>query len=318
MKKNLLMAITAVMVMSSCSKNEMVDTTVSANTPIGFSSYMGTTTKGVSLDPASFLEFEVSAYHTTEAITATGAKTEYINADKVTKNGNTWASTDTHYWPTTGNLSFYAYAPLTYVTYVKATGATMPGITYTSPVAVAEQKDVVVAKAEDKKSATDGSAPVAMTFGHALTKVNFSATGAEAGFTYNVTSLKVANVKNVGTYTFLTNPAWETTEDAAVEYGYFTGKKDVLTTGTKLQDNDDASLMLIPQNASAITVTVAYTVSKDGVEISNTPAAVTTLAGTWEIGKNIRYNLTLPVNGKKITFTASVENWADETPGTVK
>ena len=312
------MAITAVMVMSSCSKNEMVDTTVSANTPIGFSSYMGTTTKGVSLDPASFLEFEVSAYHTTEAITATGAKTEYINADKVTKNGNTWASTDTHYWPTTGNLSFYAYAPLTYVTYVKATGATMPGITYTSPVAVAEQKDVVVAKAENKTSADDGGTSVAMTFGHALTKINFSATGAEVGFTYKVTSLKVANVKNVGTYTFATAPAWSTTDDV-VEYTYLTGGSVIISdvATIKLQESDDASLMLIPQNASAITVTVAYTVSKDGVEISNTPAAVTTLAGTWEIGKNIRYNLTLPVNGKKITFTASVDAWVPETPGTI-
>ena len=212
------MAIAAVMLMGSCSKNETVDTDVSANTPIGFSSYMGTTTKGVSLVDDAFLNFEVSAYHTAEAIAAGVAKTPHITAGAVTRIdaivGTKWTSAD-YYWPLAGNLSFYAYSPAASATYAAATNTAMPTLAYTAVAEVATQIDVVVAETENQDCAT--AADVAMAFSHALTKINFSVTGAEAGYNYKVTSLKLTNVNSAGTYDFGAN-IWTAT--VPIEYTY--------------------------------------------------------------------------------------------------
>ena len=314
MKKTLLPVIAMAMLLSSCSKNEMVDATAATSTPIGFSSYMGTTTKGVATDNTNFNAFKVNAYHTTAEIAAVGAKTQYITAGDVTGTSGTsgaWTSAD-YFWPTQGKLSFYAYAPATdVVTYKAATETTMPSITYTTLADAASQADVVVAATLNQTYA-NADAAVAMAFTHALTRVNFSATGTDNAYTYNVTSLKVGKVLSTGTYTFGTTPAWVASVPE-MECSYMTTPVDVTATTTSLNDDKAASLMLIPQNASAITVTIAYTVSNGSTEISNNTAVVTTLTDTWGIGQNIRYNIKLTPNGKKITFAPSVTDWNKET-----
>ncbi len=311
MKKTLLPVIAMAMLLSSCSKNEMVDATAATSTPIGFSSYMGTTTKGVATDINTFKAFKVNAYHTTAEIAAVGAKTQYITAGDVTCPSDTWTSAD-YFWPTTGNLSFYAYAPATdVVTYIAATAATMPSIKYTTPADATKQADVVVAATLNQTYA-NADAAVAMAFTHALTRVNFSATGADNAYNYNVTSLEVSNVLPNGTYTFGETPTWNVS-GTAIKCNYMATAVDVNATTTPLNADKAASLMLIPQDASAITVTIAYTVSNGSTVISNNTAVVTTLTETWVAGQNIRYNIKLTTNGKKITFKPSVTDWNGET-----
>ena len=314
MKKTLLPVIAMAMLLSSCSKNEMVDATAATSTPIGFSSYMGTTTKGAATDINTFKAFKVNAYHTMAEIAAVGAKTQYITAGDVTCPSDTWTSAD-YFWPTTGNLSFYAYAPATdVVTYNAATAETMPSITYTTLADAASQADVVVAATLNQTYA-NADAAVAMAFTHALTRVNFSATGADNAYNYNVTSLEVSNVLPNGTYTFGETPTWNVS-GTAIKCNYMATDASVAvnaTIATPLNPNAAASLMLIPQDASAITVTIAYTVSNGSTEISNNTAVVTTLTETWVAGQNIRYNIKLTTNGKKITFKPSVTDWNKET-----
>ena len=72
--------------------------------------------------------------------------------------------------------------------------------------------------------------------------------------------------------------------------------------------------MLLPQSVASKTISVTYKTEKDGhTYFNNTKTVTLGTSAKWEIGKNIRYTLTLPVGAEKVTVDTNVED-INETP----
>lgn len=328
MKTHLLMAVAAAMLVSSCSKNEIGDSMESTKSPIGFSTYVGTTTKATDLMDADFLEFQTSAYLLATDYVSGSVGTASFETLKVTRTNvsTAWAAIEKA-WPTDdGKLNFFAFAPSTGSSVIPTYDATAitsgaPTLTYTPGTDVAKQSDVVVAHSMDVTSISNAG-KVKLSFKHALTKIQFAVTtDATSKLKYKITKIEVTNVLPTGIFTFATDVTstgvgiWAT-NGSQVAYTYFEealadienpDQVDILGT--------NGSLMLIPQDATAVMVNVTYsTVDENNAELEASHTKSVTLTGTWAPGQNLRYNLKLSTVAKNITFeTDALPDWETET-----
>ena len=119
------------------------------------------------------------------------------------------------------------------------------------------------------------------------------------------------------TYTFGTNEGgWSAGSEAAVDYSYPISSTPVKGSDNNVYalDTSDGSLMLLPQSVASKTISVTYKTEKDGhTYFNNTKTVTLGTSAKWEIGKNIRYTLTLPVGAEKVTVDTNVED-INETP----
>ena len=139
----------------------------------------------------SLPDFKVYAYN------ASG--TAVINGKVFTANGTSKDGT-AYYWPKTGNVTFYAFAPASNGSVVFNT--TSKTLTYTAPAAQGSQQDVIYATAT-KSRPTDGK--VALVFKHATAALSVSwsrASDLPSTTTVSVSNVKVCNVKQTGTLSF--------------------------------------------------------------------------------------------------------------------
>lgn len=80
-----------------------------------------------------------------------------------------WTYDNTKYWPTEGHIDFLAYAP-----YVATPNFNSSSIDFTVANKVAEQKDLLYAKATNQtKAENSGANKVKFTFNHALAKIGY-------------------------------------------------------------------------------------------------------------------------------------------------
>ena len=106
-----------VMALAGCSENEITEQNPDANKPIGFDTYTAAQARGAEngLPAVKTSGFGVMAYQTNGAYSTAGAKSEFMNNQKVTWNssGNTWVYSPVKFWPAGANdkISFFAYAP---------------------------------------------------------------------------------------------------------------------------------------------------------------------------------------------------------------
>ena len=101
---------------------------------------------------------------------------DYMYNVEITKTSG-WTATD-YNWPGRGKkIRFFAYAPYGAEGAVLSARQTAgaPTITYTTPSAVADQKDLVVAAPAEMDGASAPDKTAALTFRHALTAVRFTA-----------------------------------------------------------------------------------------------------------------------------------------------
>ena len=298
MKKVLLLAASAGIVLSSCVKNEPADTFDASDSKITFEApAVGATTRAVpgEIDnSAAYPEretFNVWGWYHENTYTSFDALTNYMTqADgkpiMVAKEGNTWAPATDYFWPKTGKLTFAAYSPAGAAgTYTHtANGLQIAG--FTVP-AVGGQYDLMYSDRAYNRTSSDknytGSQTtnpyngVDIVFHHALssivfkvgTKENYS-TGADIDF--KIKSIKIKNVYGAGDFNeTLTDgngsttrtPAWTATGDANVEYVAFTGDFAVPEDGkTYTEPTGAADLILLPQSFesnTAAVVEIVYT-----------------------------------------------------------
>jgi len=327
MKKILFFAAIAAIGFASCT-DEKIDEN-SQQKGINFKTMIGKNgnLKVTELTTALFDNFVVSAYNTgSTAMGYTTSLVPYINNLSVYRSGSDWVYTGSYYWPNTDKLQFFA---------TDATGATFPTTTitgyphfhYTIGGSAATQKDVVVAMAIDKSA--QGTTPVALTFKHALTQINFSVKGAEIGPDYVIKKIELIGAKDYGVCKFNDSlmHCWEQQTGNAT-YTYFNGSRTVYNTlvsfgnGSGVDDGTltgQEALMIMPQDGDNITLRVTYDLINAGVTLySNATASVLLSAIHFNMSKKIRFNLTVPtptgITNNRITFTATVSDWDVESP----
>ncbi|MDD5821888.1 MAG: fimbrillin family protein, partial [Prevotella sp.] len=139
----------------------------------------------------SLPDFKVYAYN------ASG--TAVINGKVFTANGTSKDGT-AYYWPKTGNVTFYAFAPASNGSVVFNTSSKT--LTYTAPAAQGSQQDVIYATAT-KSRPTDGKVSLAFKHATAALSVSWSRAGdLPSTTTVSVSNVKVCNVKQTGTLSF--------------------------------------------------------------------------------------------------------------------
>lgn len=272
---------------SSCSQNDLLEDPAEWSTPLGFSSYIGTTTKASELVDSAFEEFTVEAYSTDNGLASSPTEFEkYIPALAVSRDYDgsdaSWGYSGAYYWPSTNLLSFFAYATEgkadeATVTFASASSVlenqvytiTPPTLTYTADATIANQVDLIAASAIDKQD-SGNSGEINLTFKHILTQINFAVTGAEksAGaeeYSYIVRGIYINDAESKGVYTFDdantttdTNSStatgvgsWTILPGNTATYNYFVPTADYYLTATdqtkETVTGTSGALMLIPQ-----------------------------------------------------------------------
>lgn len=318
MKKILWVALAAV-AMVSCAENEEFEYE-STKAEITFGTVVKAGTKAVVTTTENFTTFTVSAYKTADAMgTDVQLSTGFMDDVEVTKPATEWLYTGTRYWPVSGKLQFFATSPAQ--TLDVATTAGYPTFDYTVK-AVADQEDLVAANVIDQvKSETALSLP----FQHLLTQVNFTIKGDAADFIYTVSKLVIKGVKDKATFTFDGTSSvgdWGNLAESAagVTYEYAGTPVSVTTTtadtgaSASFETSGNALFMLMPQDLTGVTLDVTYTAAPTDklAEYTWNDTKAVTLTGSWGMGKNVRYTLTLTNNATPIKFTPKVDVWTDE------
>lgn len=316
MKKILLAAVAALAIVG-CSQNEEIEK-AGEKAEINFGTVVKNSTRAAITKDAALQEsgFIVYAYKTAEAITeATKLGDALMDSVEVTHPSGSWIVDGApYYWPFEGKIQFFAYAKDDAVKNFKvAADAKYPTLEYTIADTAPTQIDFVVAKATDlSKQAAD----VSLTFTHALTQVNFSAKSENTGMEYKITSVKLANVYNSGTYNFK-DGEWTKTDAAILKtYDYPLADGGVSVTGgaaeaTSLSQTNGA-LMLMPQPMTATSkIIITYEVRKDNVLIDKVKDFDISLSAVdaWKAGQKIRYTLALTSKGATVSFAPSVGEW---------
>lgn len=156
--------------------------------------------------------------------------------------------------------------------------------------------------------------------------MNFTIKGDVADFIYTVSKLVIKGAKDKATFTFdgsSTVGAWSNLAESAsgVTYEYTGTPVSVTPTAAEpeafaaFETSGNALFMLMPQDdLTGVTLEITYTAApKDkSSEYTWNDTKVVNLTGSWGMGKNIRYTLTLTNNATPIKFTPNVGIWTNE------
>ncbi len=324
MKKFILLAASALAVLASCTKTELI-TTDNDLKPIAFENFVHKSTKAAEAVETTVEAngFGVSAFYTNNSVTNAyfeNIDVAYTSADDRYKT--------TYYWPLAGTMDFYAVYPKDKT----ITSSTKTIDSYATEGA----EDLMIATALNEDCAAHSTAnpntPVALTFSHLLTQVYFEIKGEEAVNKYKVEKI-VLEAKNGATYTY-SSGAWSAPATDKT-YTYYAPSTVVAFTGSSyvvFGTKADNSLMLIPQ--SNVTVKVYYTVeTPEGAVLSKfnedsdtnnhqyksfvASSSTVTTDVDWVKGTTVKYQLTLPIGVNPIEFTATATAWATETAQSV-
>lgn len=315
MKKLILTAAAAMMVLASCTKTTVES--IDGPKEIAFKKIEGAMTKET-LDQLNDKTMGVFAY-------LNGEKTQYFGNTKFSKVDTYWEGD--RYWPLNGQaLDFVVYAP--YIanaqdkdgiqfTYTTTPEPPTKKLTFTiknnsmsgSP---ASQIDYLYGAEfyNDKDHSYDGynknNTNVPVTLKHALAKITLKVKANDDNV-FTITSLTLKKADQAGTISITYSPAAGAPDcdiaDTPIEQDYsFTEFKDKLV---KKSETIDATYLVFPSEQESIDI--KYKMEGLGeTELTTT----LNLQGNWDSGKHYIYNLTLTAN--KILFNPTVDDWDDE------
>ncbi len=345
-----MMAVAAMAV--SCSSDDVVQQ-VQEDNAIQFSTYLGNAAQSRATiadnDALKANGFGVFAYYTGQDAWADADKTtpNFMDNQQVTWDGSAsaWTYSPIKYWPNNpgDKVSFFAYAPYNGSGITTTTGSSE--IEFAVNSEVLQQVDLLYAEQDNntvdvtKQNIGDN---VHFTFKHALSaialqveavndKVNNDATGEvddavvgdddiADGTTIAVQSVEITgDFTNVGKLNTYTN-AWSPVESLTRTYT-FDADEFVATVAADVPDektqlsNEDAYLMIIPQNVESMTVKVVYTVTTADGNLSTGSSVITNTitSDPFEITleQNKKYNLCLHLGMTSVKLSAEVTDWED-------
>lgn len=290
-------------------------------------------TKGTPINSVKdtlFKNIGILGYHTAGKFEeTTDTESSFFSNAIVNKTSNgQWKFNQTYFWPQTGYLSIFAYAP--YATsangiIIKSLQGKNPTLTYTLPHAVADQPDLMIATPQKDKFKEN----IALNFSHALACIGFDVSGENVP----IDSIGIQGVYTTGTLMLDLNnetPDWSNLSGAPDTF-YKVGliENPSATNPTENIMATNGYLMMIPQtlgeNASII-------VKFKGMDPKVIPLNT---AGTkeWKAGSKYMYSLkegvyeltitsdtySVPYTGGnfnlKVTSTYTKQNGQVEYPG---
>ena len=253
MKSNVLMIVAAIIALSSCTKDAIKE--VNGGYSIDFR--VSTQTRASEVTTANLAAFKVTALD--------GSDNNYFTDVLFSKSSDFFISNPEYYWPGTGDLAFYAYAPVDLEgVSVSKNSQVVSG--FTPSASIADQQDFVVATATGNKS-TNETNGVQLTFQHKLAQIGIRAKNANSAYRYYIKGVKIANVISSADFNFSPtgdDPEWTYVDTHSTD-SYFIEYDKAMSThlgivGTNLMctvtaDESDAEVldysvgnaMLIPQ-----------------------------------------------------------------------
>lgn len=302
MKKMYYFAAAALLLMASCSKDEILEQSKEAKIAFNvLSDNVTTRATPITSSNLTTTDFRVWGF-----VVDTNSK--YIKGVHIKHDGTKWdyaSASDTYYWPPSA-LNIYAVSPASnnnLNTTQLNTNSTHKFI-YTASETNSEQVDVMYASKLAFSKPSDATVP--LKFKHALSQIVFKGKAA-ASMTVRIKSIKVHNIKKSGTFTFPTaetangsaHGSWELSGTADADYVVGTLSNpplnDVSIIGTTPIDltKADGVLLIIPQTATkwttaegaAVPITTAETNKECYLEIE----MIASESGTYLIGNTNTY-----------------------------
>ena len=243
------------------------------------------------------------------------------------QNGNGWKTSTDYYWPT-NPLSFVAYSP------AELPATTLAGVTYTNagwnfddfvvPTDQTQKIDLLYSDLITNKTSNEsygGYYGVPVVFKHALSSIHFKVVkAAEVNTEVKLESITISGVKNKGDFN---GTAWTAAADAATPtyepYKVTAGTGLVFTDAeVAVGDDDENSLLLMPQDLTGVTMVVKYSVN--GIEKETSAISLnnlmqngtTTTISAWAPGTRYTYILNYSALAEDlIYFAPSVTDWTD-------
>lgn len=262
MKKNLLFfaAAAGMLALASCSQDatEGVDN----GSAIKFRPSINGITRAVPTTVANLSSFNVTGF-------VEGASTNYFTNWQVNKNGSVWETVGNQYWPSTGALKFFAYAPTSGVGTVSITPSAQTINGFTVETQAANQKDLVVAYNAGTKAANEKTG-IALNFKHALTQIEIHAKNAKPSeFQVEVLGVKLGYFNSQADFIFpvsvlpgtLPSQSWKT---PTMVKSCFSDLDAAVTLTNTAQNITKSNFMVIPQKLTPW----SKTASKDGAYLS--------------------------------------------------
>ena len=324
-KKSLFMLILASMALvTSCSSDdEGAKTSQEKGSPISFYTSVGS--RAVETTTANLTEFQTYSFQEGQA--------NYMDGISYKLSGGAWSTeAGTFYWPVTGDLHFYCYAPAAPgsegVFTMNSTEQKVTGfVPYTT---AATQQDFIFAQATGNLKG-NGTSGIDLNFEHALSEITVQAKNANTAYTVEVTGVKLGNITSKGDFTFPTvaggDAAWSLGQDKS-EYTTEWTTANKLTENASALDESNVAFMLLPQQLEAETkaiegsyLALKVKITMQGGKVVRDGWAYIALATKWEMGK--RYNYTVDftsgagqdedgndiISGTSVKYNVTVTPW---------
>ena len=285
MKIGKILAVAAVAtVFASCSnEEELANVGKSESNAIRFAGISGlsdTRTTPIGTTNLTSTNFDVMAFMSADNALFMGGKHEAGHSDhgvKIVYNtGWNYADKDQQaYWPTTGDVDFYAVSPaftdeLVYYSFAYDMTSDAKTITYATADEYktgATNHDVMYAVAKGRNKANNGTTPVQMKFKHILSQVVFKAKTTSSILEVDVQSVKIHNFAVGGKFTLPEGePAmsdWTLSPVAAGAYTVKLNAANVKTKNAVVELSDmNSPLIMIPQKLTKWSTSTGAAVSK--------------------------------------------------------
>lgn len=285
MKIGKILAVAAVAtVFASCSnEEELANVGKSESNAIRFAGISGlsdTRTTPIGTHNLTSTNFDVMAFMSSDNALFMGGKHEAGHSDqgvKIVYNTTAWDYDDPDkvaYWPTSGDVDFYAVSPaitndLVHFGYdMTSANKTITYTTvdeYNSP---GTNHDVMYAVTKGRNKENNGATAVQMKFKHILSQVVFKAKTKQSTLTVDVKNIKIHNFVHGGTFKLPTDePAmsdWSISPAAAGAYTVKLNAANVVVTNNTAVDLSDMNspLMMIPQQLTKWSTSAGTAVSK--------------------------------------------------------
>ena len=249
----------------ACSSDETV--AVNQNDPdaISFRPLVTGVTRAADKNIGNLTSFNVTAYTTAETPAEYFENVTFSTTDGTPTASSTYTSVTKYYWPSSGNLSFYAYAPTDGAT--TSTGTTWAQITRTNYTTFVVKPSTVVSEQADliyacNKNVAKVAAGVPLRFRHTGAKIICKVKNSSTTLKFAVDGWKVGFLKNSRQFTL--GGSEVTSSDGTFAFGDWTDIASGDFATTRVVSNEYAS---------------TWTTATDIAAKSETDEHLTTLTG---------------------------------------
>lgn len=286
MKIGKILAVAAVAtVFASCSnEEELANVGKSESNAIRFAGISGlsdTRTTPIGTHNLTSTNFDVMAFMSSGNALFMGGKHEAGHSDqgvKIVYNTSAWDYADKDkvaYWPTSGDVDFYAVSPAItddlvhqgFAYDMTSTAKTITYITVDEYASTGTNHDVMYAVTKGRNKGNNGAMPVQMNFKHILSQVVFKAKTTSSILEVDVDNIKIHNFVHGGTFTLPADePAmsdWSLSGDAVSVCTVKLNAANVVTKNAVVDLSDmNSPLMMIPQKLTKWSTSAGTAVSK--------------------------------------------------------